>query len=94
MKQPGQEIVRHNLPEGDISCDKYLSFLSGASVADESAYESFDLTEEDLAHLIEGTNVLAAEIHQDRPTSSDVYWDMELVTTVTNDTGDKKNKNK
>ncbi|SER70244.1 Calcineurin-like phosphoesterase [Psychrobacillus sp. OK032] len=90
----GQEIGRHNLPEGDISYDKYLSDLAGSSVADESAYESFDLTKEDLAHLVQGTNVLAAEIHQDRPTSSDVYWDMEFVTTVKSDAGEKKNKGK
>ena len=75
----GHEIGRHNLPEGDITYDQYLSDLSGSSVADESAYETFFLDEDDLSHLVEGTNVLAAEVHQDRPTSSDVYWDMELI---------------
>ena len=78
----GQEIGRHNLPEGEIGFDKYLSDLSGSSVADESRYETFTLDAADLAHLVEGTNVLAAEVHQDRPTSSDIYWDMEFVTTV------------
>ena len=37
----GHEIGRHNLPEGDITYDQYLSDLSGSSVADESAYETF-----------------------------------------------------
>lgn len=90
----GHEIGRHNLPEGDISYDKYLSDLAGSSAANEGAYESFKLTQEDLAHLVQGTNVLAAEVHQDRPTSSDVYWDMEFVTTVKNDAGDKKPEGK
>ncbi|MFJ8236433.1 metallophosphoesterase [Ureibacillus sp. NPDC094379] len=79
----GHEIGRHNLPEGNITFDKYLSDLSGSNVADESAYETFELTKEDLTHLVEGKNVLAAEVHQDRPTSSDVYWDMEFVTATT-----------
>ena len=78
----GHEIARHNLPEGNISFDKYLDDLSGSNVADESAYETFELSKEDLAYLVEGTNVLAAEIHQDRATSSDVYWDMEFVTST------------
>ena len=82
----GHEIGRHNLPEGEIGFDKYLSDLSGSSVADESRYETFTLDAADLAHLVEGTNVLAAEVHQDRPTSSDIYWDMEFVTTVNNET--------
>ena len=37
----GHEIGRHNLPEGEIGYDKYLSDLSGSSVADESRYETF-----------------------------------------------------
>ena len=78
----GQEIGRHNLPEGEIGFDKYLSDLTGSSVADESRYETFTLDAADLAHLVEGTNVLAAEVHQDRPTSSDIYWDMEFITSV------------
>ncbi|MFK9093877.1 metallophosphoesterase [Bacillus salipaludis] len=79
----GHEIDRHNLPEGDITYDQYLSDLKGSNVADESAYETFYLDEADLSYLVEGKNVLAAEVHQDRPTSSDVYWDMELIVNHT-----------
>ncbi len=81
----GHEIGRHNLPEDDITYDQYLSDLSGSNVADESAYETFFLDEKDLSHLVEGTNVLAAEVHQDRPSSSDIYWDMDM--TVNSNTG-------
>ncbi|MEH7391623.1 metallophosphoesterase family protein [Bacillus sp. JJ1503] len=82
----GHEIGRHNLPEGEIGYDKYLSDLSGSNVADESRYETFTLDAADLAHLVKGTNVLAAEVHQDRPTSSDIYWDMEFITSVNKET--------
>ena len=85
----GQEIGRHNLPEGEIGYDKYLSDLTGSSVADESRYETFTLDAADLAHLVEGTNVLAAEVHQDRPTSSDIYWDMEFITSVNKETSEE-----
>ena len=88
----GKEIGRHNLPEGEIGYDKYLSDLTGSSVADESRYETFTLDAADLAHLVEGTNVLAAEVHQDRPTSSDIYWDMEFITSVNNGTEEETMK--
>ena len=32
---------------------------------------------------------MAAEVHQDRPTSSDIYWDMEFITSVDNETGEE-----
>ena len=37
----GHEIGRHNLPEGEIGYDQYLSDLTGSNVADESTYETF-----------------------------------------------------
>lgn len=77
----GNEIGRFNLPEGEIPYDKFAEDYEGSSLADESRYETFILDAEDLEHLVEGTNVLAAEVHQDRPSSSDVYWDMEMVAT-------------
>ena len=49
----GKEIVKHNLPEGEIGYDKYLSDLTGSSVADEGKYETFILDAADLAHLVE-----------------------------------------
>ena len=77
-----------------LDYDKYLSDLSGSSVADESRYETFTLDAADLAHLVEGTNVLAAEVHQDRPTSSDIYWDMEFITSVNKGTRTKNQMKK
>ena len=31
-----------------------------------------------MSYIVEGTNVLAVEVHQDRPSSSDVFFDMEF----------------
>ena len=82
----GHEIGRYNLPEGeDIPYDGYVEGY-GYSDANENDNEIFNLNESHLSHLVEGKNVLAAEVHQDRPTSSDIYWDMEFVTTVNNET--------
>ncbi|MEH7251889.1 metallophosphoesterase [Neobacillus niacini] len=78
----GHEIGRFNLPVGEIPFDKYVEDYAGSNVANESQFETFRLDKSHLAYLVEGTNVLSAEVHQDRPSSSDVYWDMELVTTM------------
>ena len=42
------------------------------------AIKLFNLTEEQMSYIVEGTNVLAAEVHQDRPSSSDLFFDMEF----------------
>lgn len=70
----GHEIGRFNLPEGDIPYNYYSDNL-----ANEDRLEQFQLNASHLQYLVEGKNVLAAEVHQDRPSSSDVYWDMELI---------------
>ena len=75
----GQEIGRFNLPEGDISYDDYLYDLADEKLAEPGEVERIRLDQSLLDHLVEGRNVLAAEVHQDDPQSSDLYWDMELV---------------
>lgn len=70
----GVEVHRSNLPSGP------LSYTTTASVsvegADEATYETVDLSP---SLLIEGTNVIAVEVHQINATSSDVSFDLELV---------------
>ena len=74
----GNEIARFNLPEGeDIKFDDYVQDF-GLNDASESSDKTFRLTEEQMSYIVEGTNVLAAEVHQDRPSSSDVFFDMEF----------------
>ena len=73
----GHEIGRFNLPEGEIPYNYYSNQL-----ANEDRFEQFHLDASHLQYLKEGVNVLAAEVHQDRPSSSDVYWDMELTVAA------------
>ena len=74
----GKEIARYNLPEGeDIPFDAYVEDY-GLNDSPEGSDKTFTLTEEQMSYIVEGTNVLAAEVHQDRPSSSDVFFDMEL----------------
>ncbi|WKA58146.1 metallophosphoesterase family protein [Planococcus shenhongbingii] len=78
----GQEIGRFNLPEGDISFDDYLYDVADKNLSEEGKVERIRLDENQLDHLVEGRNVLAAEVHQDDAQSSDLYWDMELITAI------------
>ncbi|WP_078427396.1 bacterial Ig-like domain-containing protein [Alkalihalobacterium alkalinitrilicum] len=79
----GQEIGRFNHPEGEVPYNKYLQDFSGFGVANENQFETFVLDETHMAYLVEGVNILAAEVRQDRPNSSDIYWDMEFTAAQT-----------
>lgn len=70
----GREIARSNMPKGEIT---HLT-AAGKSIsgADEKRYLAAALGTNILA---EGGNVLAAELHQSGPKSSDVSFDFELI---------------
>jgi calcineurin-like phosphoesterase family protein/type IX secretion system substrate protein len=70
----GVELERSNMPAGPIN---YLTFAaSTVSGSDEDTFfESF----EDPVNLINGSNVLAVEVHQRTATSSDVSFDLRLI---------------
>ena len=72
----GTEIVRSNMPTGTIAYATTATTAIGN--ADESAWQ---LAPVDPSLLIAGTNVIAVEIHQQSPTSSDVSFDLELTAT-------------
>lgn len=78
----GNEIARFNLPDGEISPEDYVEDLTDEDIADEDEYVEIYLDEEQLSHLREGENILAAEVHQDDAYSSDLYWDMEFMTNL------------
>ncbi|EGW38669.1 metallophosphoesterase [Desulfosporosinus sp. OT] len=91
----GHEVSRTNLPSKadlpEIGYDKYVSDLGQAlDTATEGASPVFTLDATDMSYLVQGENVLSAEVHQGRADSSDVYWDMELVanTNPGSSTGD------
>jgi len=74
----GAEIFRSNMPEGPVN---YLTLATNAVAgAEETLYFQKAVAP---ALLREGTNVLAVEIHQSNPSSSDVSFDLSLTGTRT-----------
>lgn len=70
----GTEAFRSNMPEGPVT---YLTRASTAiGGADESAFQPYLVP---VGMLVAGENVVAVEIHQANPTSSDISFDLELV---------------
>ncbi|MBN1669767.1 MAG: lamin tail domain-containing protein [Kiritimatiellae bacterium] len=71
----GQEVVRRSMPGGTVS---YATF---ADAGEGGSYEEIDLSaERDALQL--GRNVLAVEVHQTSPGSSDLVWDGALSYAV------------
>ncbi len=72
----GVEVVRSNLPAGDVTADTpALSAIGGSS---ETAYDVWRVPTDALQ---EGDNVVAVEVHQAGPTSSDIVLDLGLQVT-------------
>jgi hypothetical protein len=69
----GEEVVRSNMPAGDIT----KSTLASAGVAgdDEKTFFPYSINP---SRLRAGENVLAVEIHQVLPTSSDISFNLAL----------------
>ncbi|MCM3781346.1 PA14 domain-containing protein [Neobacillus mesonae] len=72
----GQEVYRVNLPDGNIN----YKTTALTAVGDERNEDRFSI---DPTLLHEGTNVIAAEVHQDRGASSDVFFSLELHASTT-----------
>jgi hypothetical protein len=69
----GVEVVRSNMPTGTIGyTTRATTAINGGG---ESAWQEAPL---DPALLVAGTNVIAVEIHQQSPSSTDVSFDLEL----------------
>ena len=69
----GKEILRSNMPQGNIRYDTLASVTVGGE--EESAFQPFTV---DPVLLVEGKNVIAVEVHQTSRTSSDISFDFEL----------------
>lgn len=79
----GQEVFRSGMPDGVISYGTWA--FPGTSGADEVTY--FE-TSVNPAVLVNGLNLIAVEVHQNHPASSDLSFDLELVADeVTNPPG-------
>ncbi|WP_339205632.1 S-layer homology domain-containing protein [Paenibacillus sp. FSL K6-3182] len=71
----GTEVVRLGMPTGDIL---YSTFAT-SNMDDPVVYTDVDLTTALKANLKDGNNELAVEVHQQRDSSSDLYFDMKLI---------------
>jgi len=69
----GEEILRSNLPGGTVGFDTLATEAVGG--AQEDQYFTFQLPAEGLQ---EGLNLLAVEVHQHDPASSDLGFDLAL----------------
>jgi len=69
----GVEVLRANLPRGKVD----FNTLATPTIAGDRESE-FPRQEIDHGLLLDGRNVLAVEIHQGQPTSSDISFDLRL----------------
>ena len=72
----GVEVVRSNMPSGTVTYTTRATTAIGGT--DESAWLEAPI---DPALLVAGTNVIAVELHQQSPTSTDISFDLELRAT-------------
>lgn len=75
----GQEVLRHNMPTGEISPTTVATRTQAGR--DEDIYRVF-LFEPDQLPLQKGRNVWAAEVHQNEPESSDLSFDLEILANA------------
>ena len=73
----GEEVVRQNLPTGEINAGTLASLAVGG--ADETSFTSYNIP---ASGLFEGDNVLAVEVHQNAGNSSDLSFDLGLSATT------------
>ncbi len=72
----GKEVMRDNMPAGQILYGTLASDFTGG--AQETTYTDYFVDPRD---LVEGENLLAAEIHQVSPGNPDISFDLELVVS-------------
>ena len=70
----GREVVRDNMPQGVITFQTPAAGSVGG--IDEQAFQVHEIGKDG---IVKGMNVLAAEIHQVGPGSSDISFDLELL---------------
>lgn len=72
----GTEVFRDGLPEGNVQYNTPANQVVGYELE-----SRFVQTLVPASLLVSGTNVIAAEIHQSDPASSDISFDLSLVAT-------------
>ncbi len=72
----GQEVARKSMPSG-----AYTYSTAGSNHGSSQVYETIDLTAQ-IGKLVQGTNIIAIDVHNRATTSSDVVWDAALTYTI------------
>ena len=75
----GVEVIRTNMPAGTINYLTLAPNNTGDTAADETTYFPFTIPTN---VLVNGTNVIAVEVHQSATSSSDISFDMDLTATL------------
>ncbi|MGJ8697504.1 MAG: CotH kinase family protein [Verrucomicrobiaceae bacterium] len=70
----GVEVLRDNMNDGPVT-----HLTRPSSDGNEGVYDSFTIPHQ---HFLDGTNVLAVEVHNSSPTSSDIVLDLDLAITT------------
>ncbi|MCW3078466.1 MAG: hypothetical protein JWO32_3075, partial [Bacteroidetes bacterium] len=73
----GTEVYRNNMPSGPIT---FTTLASG--VIDGPAESTFVVTSLSSSILVNGNNIIAVEIHQQNPGSSDISFNLKLKPTA------------
>ncbi|HUU91028.1 MAG TPA: CotH kinase family protein, partial [Phycisphaerae bacterium] len=77
----GQELFRDLMPEGAFDYQTLAAHY--VSYGDETTYfEHTDFVNDPTDLLVDGENVLAVEIHQNLPTSTDISLDLEMIAAT------------
>lgn len=69
----GKEVLRNNLPQGQITPSTTAILALGGLY--ERLYQRFEVQAD---HLVAGNNVIAVEVHQANPQSTDLFLDLVL----------------
>jgi len=72
----GREMYRSNLPEAPAAITHLTTALSSVGGADEQAFFTTQLS---ATNLVAGTNIIAVEVHQQAPDSSDLGFNLQLI---------------
>ncbi|MCI0329768.1 MAG: alkaline phosphatase D family protein [candidate division Zixibacteria bacterium] len=70
----GVEVARRAMPGGAVVHSTLAASHEGG------VYETIDISNS-IGDLVQGTNLLSVEVHQTAPTSTDLVWDTELVSS-------------
>ena len=71
----GKEAYRYNMPQGNVNFNTVSSTYAPGNP--DHATISFDAS-----LLKKGSNLIAVEVHNNSITSSDIYWDAQMVATI------------